>query len=260
MATNFAAPVVYVKNTFQLSDMLYRAYRMARCLKHPGQGLSPSESQECLQVLNSMVDGWKMEDLLIVVTRRTIQNMNLNQKDYSVGPGQDWDMERPEKIHRAGFIVGSGVNIAELPMEILLSFEQYQLFVVKNVGSSIPLALYYQATFPNGTATVWPVPNVASTIAVYVPQYLSEFSTVDDTFEVPDGYREMLQYGLAVKIHELYPETAMEPNIPRMAAVYKSRVKQHQFTPMFNAADPAVTQENKSRRYAGGYPKTWTPY
>ena len=257
---DFSPAITYVKNTFVVSDLLQSAYRLAHALKHPGQGISPSESKEGLDTLNAMIDGWKMEDLLINITRRSVQNMVANQKVYGVGPGQDFDLERPEKIHRAGFIVGTTPNVSEIPMRIILTYEEYAAYVNKNTGSTIPLALYYQATAPFGSATFWPVPTVASQIAIYTPQFLSEFSTVDDAVEAPDGYRDMIMYNLAVRVHQLYPDKPMDSSVTEFASYYKQRVKNHQATPLFIGSDQAVMQESRAGKWAGGMPKTWTPY
>lgn len=258
---NFIPPIVYRQQTVNVGNVLYTAYRMARALKHPKQGISNSESAEGLEILNDMIDGWKIESLLMEYTRRTVQLMVSNQASYSVGPGQDFDLERPEVIHRAGFIIGPEPNTAELPMDIIPTFEQWQQYVCKDVTSSIPLALYYIPSVPNGQARFWPIPNVGSFIAIYTPQLLSEFDTVDDIVEVRKGVREMITYNLAVKVNQRYPEKQMHPTVYTQAEFYKQRVKSNQWVPMLINSDPAAMQE----RYAGwrgipGFPKTWVPY
>ncbi len=257
--SNFQPQLTDVVNTFLVSDMLEQGYRMAGALLHPGQGISPSESAEGLGIANSMIDGMKIEGLLIIFTRRTLQTMNIGQKDYGVGPGQDFDIPRPPKIHRAGFIIGTEPGDAEIPMDVLLTFEQYAEFTVKNTGCGVPLAFYYQGSVPYGTFTVWPVPNLVSQIAVYTPVVLSEFSTVDDAMEMPYGYREMLEYNLAVRVHQRYPGKAMDPSVRAMAVETKARVKNNQWTPLFIGSDKAAMQENR-RSWCGGTPKAWTPY
>lgn len=253
-----AAP--YFQPQFQVSDMLVAAYRMAHALKHPGQGLSPSESVEGLQVLNALIDGWKIETLLILYIRRTIQTMNPNQGVYGVGPGQDFDLERPEHIRRAGFIIAGNPNPAEEPMENILTAEQWARFVVKDMTSTIPLAYYYQAAVPNGAFRVWPVPSITSQIAIYTPQTLSEFSTVDDTVILANGFREMLQYNLAVKIHELYPDKPMASTVMENAIFTKARVKNNLITPLFIGSDGGAIQNASRGAFPGGNPRAWTPY
>ena len=59
MATpNFVPQIQYNDVQVVVADIIYRAARMARALKHPGQGVSvPSESTEFLGILNAMIDG-----------------------------------------------------------------------------------------------------------------------------------------------------------------------------------------------------------
>ncbi len=272
---DFKPVITFNQTSFILGDMLERAARMAGVLKHPGmgggsgQGLAPEEQQEFLQICNSMVDGWKIESLMIEYTRRTIQPFTLNQQDYGVGPGQDWDIERPEKIHRAGFIVTGAQSTppyqsyAEIPMRIILNYEDWASEVVKHVESSYPLMLYYKPAVPIGQATLWPVPNANGTLAIYTPQLLSEFLTLNDPVYVRDGVREMLQYNLAIRIHEVYPANVWDgPSVTRRAEQTMQRVKSNQLTPIFIGSDPAAMQERYTgtNGWVGGTPRAWTPY
>lgn len=263
---DFAPTFAVVPLNVQCGDILTAAYRKAHAIARPGQGISPSEQAEGIAELNSMIDGFKMEDLLIPGYQRTLQNMAIGQKSYSVGPGQDFNIERAERIGRAGFIIGTDPNTAEIPMAVLLTYETYAQYVAKNVGSSIPLAIYYEPFAPTqdgnvfGQAIVWPVPTVVSMIAIYTPTWVQGFSSAEDPVLVPHGWIEMLKYALAVKIHELYPEKPWDPAIPVRAEALKSRVKYHQARPMFIGSDPAVMGEQRSQQWVGGNPKAWTPF
>jgi hypothetical protein len=246
-------------NSWNLISLLNQAYRLSGALKNPGMGISPSESQEALDCLNWMIDGMKIENLMIVLYLRTYQTVQTNKQTYSVGPGQDFDIERPEKIHSAGYILqGQTTSEAELPMEVLLNYTQYAGFVAKNVGSSIPLALYYQATLPYGTVTLWPVPNTTSQIVLYTQATLEQFLTINDPIVVPQGYMEMLVYNLAVRIHQRYPDRPWDASVFEMATFYKERVKNQQLTPIFINSDPAVC-EQRGENYSS-IPKSWVPW
>lgn len=248
------------------TDIAQQAYRLAGGLRHAGQGWSPSESQEALTVANAMINGWAIENLLIMFYIRTVVQLELNKKIYGVGPGQDWDLARPEKIHSAGFILNQDQeNESELQMEIVLSYEQYANMIAKNLGGSIPLVLYYQPTLPYGSATIWPVyngngPNTPTSIALYTQGVLQEFSTIDDPLYLALGWREMLMYNLAVRIHQRppYNKMPMDPSVGEMAIFYKKRVKDQQVTPIFMSSDAAVRSPRTSPTF--GFPKAWVPY
>lgn len=256
---NFVAPYVPVVLQVSIMDIMQRAYRMAQALKNPGTGISPSEQAEGLSTLNAMVDGFKIENLLIPYFIRYVFNLTNGKKDYSVGPGQDFDMERPEKIHRAGFVLNAGTpSEAEIPIDVLLTYEQYAAFVAKNVQSSYPLALYYQPSFPVGTATFWPVTlGGPQPVALYNRAVLQEFQSADDQFYAPQGYREMLMYNLAVKVHELYPDKPMDANVREEAMATKRRVKAQQIRPILISPDAGAG--SKRRDWVGGLPKAFVP-
>jgi hypothetical protein len=187
----------------------------------------------------------------------------VGQSAYSVGPGQDWDLERPEKILAASFIV-EGVpdsTSAEIQMEIVWNYERWQEIITKQVQSTYPLALYYQAAAPYGVARLWPVPNFSpQNVAIYTEQLLSEFVTVDDNVIMRDGWREMMMYNLALKIHQTYPKGIMDASVPIMAKETKDRVKAAQWTPLYVGCDEGARQNSGSRNGLAGYPRTFVPY
>lgn len=262
MSTNFVAPYQPVVNSFQVSDMITAAARKGGALKFAGDGLNNSEFQEFLNLLNAMIDGWKIENLLVQYYIRYVFFLTLNKKDYSVGPGGDFNMDRPEKIYRAGFLFNEGTTEeAELPIKCLLDYTEYAAEVVKNVQSSLPLVLYYQASYPLGTATFWPVISQDMVpVAIYNRAVLQEFQSVDDTVYMPSGWREMLQYNLAVRIHQHppYNREPISPDVEDMAQFYKLRVKDMQITPILTSPDPSAG--TSKGRWFGGLAKAWTPY
>jgi hypothetical protein len=260
MSTNFQPVISYSQPSYQVIQILQQAYRMAGALKNPGTGISvPSETDEGLFIANAMIDGWKTENLMVIYERRTVQDMVIGQQSYSVGPGQDFDIERPEHIRHASFLVGTAPNFTELKMRPILNYQEWQSVILKNMETSYPLMFYYQAAVPYGAFRVWPVPNQVSQIAIYTPQYLSEFATVDDNAVFPDGFREMIIYNLAVRVHQRYPDKPMDPSVAQMAVTYKNRIKSNLMTPMLISADPAVSQEDYNRRFSGGYGQLWIP-
>lgn len=252
----------YYKPVIGVGGILYRAYRKANALMHPGQGISPSEADEGLGLLNSMIDGWKIEGLLMYCTRRSTWDVVIGQAVYSIGPGGDFDMERPEHIHRASYLVPSTPSNrpAEIAMSVILTFEEWQQIIVKSTQSTFPFAIYYQPFVPLGAINFYPVPNQVSTIVLYTPQTMSEVATVDDPIIVPNGFREMLEYNLAVAVHELYPKKPMAASVEVKAEWYKRRVKANQLTPLFVGSDGGAIQNLANAQWLGGKPQTWVPY
>ncbi len=219
-------------------------------------------------MLDHMIDGWKLEALLVEFLIQTDFAIEVNKSVYSVGPGQDWDIERPEKINTAKFVLNRGTQTeASLPITVVTTYQQWSDLVAQLTQSSLPLVLYYQPTPGVGTANLWPVPNVDSVssngayVRLYTPGTLQEFLTWDDQVITPKGYREMIMYNLAVAIHERppYNKRPMSPRTERMAIFTKDRVMAQQMTPVLAYSDEAALGNNR-RGSAYGHPRAWTPY
>lgn len=272
MGSNYVSPALvspssYNINQYLLGNIVQQAYRLAGGLILAGQGINPSEQAEILDITNHFIDGLKLEANFEQFTIRTVVQVVAYKQVYGVGPGQDWDIERPEKITNAGFVIQQGTTSeSEISMFIVDSFEQWQQLVPKLTQSSIPLALYYQGTTPYGSATVWPVPEYNSanaqgaSIAIYSPGYWQEFTSLDDPFVVPHGYREFCMYNLAVRIHQRppYNKQPMDASVPIMAAEYKTRIANALLKPLFAVPDQACIGPNKYG--LGQPPKAWDPY
>lgn len=251
----------------QLSEVVQQMYRMAGVLKAAGRGISPSEQIEGLHIINSLIDGLKIERLFFYQILRTLMNVNaskINPADYLVGTsaGADWVIERPEHILRAGYMVpGQFNNESEIPMQVLTDYTEYQAIVNKQTTSSMSWVLYYRASLPNGTARLWPVPYINFQVAIYTPGYVNEFANLTDVIEIPKGYRDYFEYGGAVAVHDRYPESHMLPGVEKRAEMYKSRIKAAQFTPAFIRSDPAAQAQVDvqqvgwwgAREFPGGY-------
>lgn len=281
MSTNYQSPALvspssYTITQWTIGQIATQALRLAGALKLPGQGASPSEQQEALDVLDHMIDGFKIESLLMQFLIQTDFAIQAGKSVYSVGPGRDWDIERPEKINTAKFVLNRGTQTeASLPITVVTTYQQWSDLVAQLVQSSLPLILYYQPTAgtvasgstPTGTANLWPVPNVDSVsnngayVRLYTPGYLQEFLTWDDQVITPKGYREMIMYNLAVAIHDRPPYNVrpMSPRVERMAVFTKDRVMAQQMTPVLAYSDEAALGGTR-RGSAFGHPRAWTPY
>lgn len=254
-------------DAIQVGPLLTQAYRKSGALKHAGQQISPSEMAEAMFVANMMLNAWKIDRLLVIYYKRQVVSVVSGQKDYSVGPGQDWDMERVERLAGAGYLLQPETTTeSELPVELVVSYEQYQNIVSKRVTTNYPLVLYYKSLVhevpgvaPTGIATLWPTPNQAASMAIYWPVTLDKFTDPEEIVYMPKGYQEAILYNLAVRIHQNYPGSPMDGTVPLMATSALERVRNMQMIPLLATSDPASLGTN-AKPYWYGYPKAWTPY
>ncbi len=246
-----------------LIEPMTQSYRLAGGLLAAGRGINGSQQDEGLHVYNAILDGLKIERLFWPEVRRTVMPVTQGNRDYSVGALVDnanWVIERPENILRSGYLIPGSVTETEVPMYVCRSYVDYQQITNKGVVSSLSWVLYYKATLPTGTATIWPVPSQNFNVAIYTPGYVDEFTDVMATVLWPKGWREFIEYNGAVALHDRNPLWKMSPTVEARAQMWKARVAAATWKPMPMRSDPAALARPDAvgywwgaREWPGGY-------
>lgn len=167
-----------------------------------------------LYALQALIDSWSTDKLSIFKIRQYYFPLVANQKEYTIGPGGDFDIPRPMNIEVATVTYGGSVtfnestglyelaqtpNIQDIPIEVL-TMEQYAAVAVKNQPATYPTKVYDNGNFPLRTLSFWPVPTTAQPITLWVWQPLVDPETLDDEVNFPKGYERALRYNLAVEL------------------------------------------------------------
>jgi hypothetical protein len=209
------------------SDILYPALRLLRLIR-PGQGPQPEILTEALAALNSMIDSWNIERLMIYAVLRSVFTLVASDGDYSIGPSGDWLVDsRPSRVEKAGLIdISNPAQPLELPIEVL-TLDKWKAITLKSLASTLPLSLYYDQNLDvgSGMVYVWPVPTVANQVALYLWRSLLMFQSVEEAFDVPQGYLRALKYNLAVELAPSYENAVLSPRVVQTAAESKARIK-----------------------------------
>jgi hypothetical protein len=223
------------------SDLIYSALRIAGILRGPDRTPSDSEINDALKVLNSLLDSWSIERLLIWSFQRNLYPLTASKQDYSIAPGlalPDWDAVRPVRIEMAGlFLTDTGL---ELPVRVL-TVERWKEIPLKSVASTLPLRLYYEAAFPVGIVHVYPVPTIANQMVLYAwPQVLAQVETADAVMFLPPAYQRCLEYNLAKELSVRYPQFKLSPLALQIADESKSAIKSLNAPTLEMECDPAL--------------------
>ena len=187
-----------------VEKIIVRALRLIKVYE-AGQQLDEDEAQDALEVLNAMLDGWSTEKLMLYHRVKLSIPFVLNQNEYTIGPGGDFDTEWRQDIENAfarDTQAESGRNDFDWPMEKITN-DQYTGITLKQLSSSYPTYFYYRPTFPLGVITVWPNPGQGLEFHLNVLQRLANFSNIADEVSLPPGYKRAIEYNLAM---ELAPE------------------------------------------------------
>lgn len=223
------------------SQIVQTAYRLAGIQAEAGRGYSVSQGTEGLAVLNSMLDSMKTERLLVLVMSRQRFDIIPNQASYTVGPGGDCDIARPEKLWGAGYIFTDTQPEVEVALDCW-NEQQWKANTIKDFSAPIPSAAYYQASFDaagRGLLYLWPVAtnNAAFTLYVWDNASLSQVASLDTVLIFPPGYQAMIEMNLAVWIAARFPRAKLSPITVALANSTKAWVKNVNTPVLYMVAD-----------------------
>ena len=220
----------------------------------PGESLTDADAKAGFTRLNGMLDAWQSERLTIFNLNRSVFTFVANQASYTMGPGTTGTPAlpasfvttvRPTFIDRAAILFGSGINVAEIPLEVLTD-DKWAEIRIKTVTSSLPTKVYYNATVPHGTLTYWPVPTDTTVYPIlYLPLPMTRVATLDTELILAPAYEEALRYNLALKFCPPFGKQA-DPMVVKMATDGKALIKRANIRIDELKCDPGVLQGGAS--------------
>lgn len=80
-----------------IRDLITSSFRLLGTIQ-ANEVPSPEDMDNAFDSLNSMLDSWSTEKLSIYSMNQYKFEFNPGQKEYTVGPGGDWDIDRPMEI------------------------------------------------------------------------------------------------------------------------------------------------------------------
>lgn len=199
-----------------------------------GETGSADEIEDGRMALNSMLDGWSTEKLLVYALTREEFSLAGSQQDYLIGPSGDFATPRPVSIQSA-FVKQSN---AELPVNILTIGDWNQISV-KDVSGTFPTKLYYEPTSPSGKISVWPKPASTSTLVLYTLKPITSFSNVSDVVSFPTGYERAIIFNLAIELAPEYGRSA-PAEVVTIATASKAAIKSINMQPEFLGVDQSL--------------------
>lgn len=165
---------------------------------------SPSgdEASDGLESLNDLIGSWSNDSLLIYARVSESFPLVSGQSSYTIGSGGDFDTSRPLQILTAFTRIGS------IDYEIdIINDTAFDGITQKDISSSIPEVLYYDASNPLATITIYPVPTTG-TLHIRSEKQLTEFTTLDTDVDLPPGWDRALIYNLALELASEYGQPA----------------------------------------------------
>ena len=203
-----------------------------------GETPTGQEATDALRVLNNLLEVWNTENLTVLTTEDQTFTFVPGQASYTIGPGGDWVGTRPIQIASAY----TRYQGTDFPLQEVTD-DWYNLVATKNQQSQIPLWFRYEADFPLATITLWPVPDVASTMTITANKPFGPVASTAAVLNLAPGYEQALRYALAVHLAPEY-----QVNVPQIvvdiAKGSKAQIKRANIKPQVARFDPAIVSDN----------------
>lgn len=125
---------------------------------------------------------------------------------YTVGPGGDFDIVRPDRLEAAYIrqLVPSNPSPVDWPLRIIQSREEYSQITLKNLTAAPSEAVFYDSGFPLGAVYPWPVPNSQYQLHLLVKSVLSQFDNLEDVVNLPPEYEQAIYAQIKVQARSAY--------------------------------------------------------
>jgi hypothetical protein len=187
-------------------DFVTRALRITGALS-VGEILDDEEANDGIQLFNDMLGYWATQSLTIPYVASAQYSTVAGQKVYSLGPGGNWNGVRPERLRSAIMrLTNTGSGAYDVPLTMLDQY-QYSQVALKDIASTQSQAFYYEAQYPLGFFTLYPVPSSVFGIVLSYDTIFDEVTLDSDLSGLPKGYALAVQYNLAALLAVEYKRT-----------------------------------------------------
>ncbi len=211
--------------TITALDLIKRAMRIMRVL---GTDTNPTtqEGTDGLYALNSMLEAWGIERLMVYQVQQTTHTWPANSASRTMGVGGDFNTTRPTKIAEEGNYMRDGNTSIDYPLFWLGDRDSYDRILLKSTTSSYPQWLFADMGYPLMTIYLWPVPTQSLSLHLNSWKPLQSFSSLTDALALPPGYQRAIEYNLAIEYAPEFGSAAnLSDDVRRIAAQSKANIK-----------------------------------
>lgn len=186
------------------SDVILQALKKAGILG-VGQSAQAEDMSDALDDLNDMLAQWQRKRWLVWHLINA-SKVSTGAVSYTVGPGGDFNIARPDRLESAFFrqTIQSQPNKIDYPLEIIEARETYNNIALKEL-TSFPSYIFYDAAYPLGVIYPWPLPQASIyEVFITVKPSLGQFTSLGETIQFPPEYIPAFKWNLAVRLCASY--------------------------------------------------------
>lgn len=215
-------------------------------VKESGGTLTASEASDSLSILNSMLDSWSIEGLMIYQTVQSQYSWSAGNTSRTIGTGGNFNGPRPDSIEPGTFFRDQ--NGIDRPVDILRDRQSYDSYASKTATSTtIPISLFLDPGYPLATLYCYPTPSITLSLFLNYQSSLQNFATVNDSLSLPPGYQWAIEHNLAVALESVF-QTAANPSVMKIATESKKIIKRNNHIPITSYTEAADLTSSR-----GGY-------
>jgi hypothetical protein len=227
----------------------------------------PPQAQDtaiCLEALNALMDSLSnsLSNIFTITPLRFL--LTANKEAYTLGPGGDWDTPRPMRIETANVMlypaIGGDGSIGQTSSTQffglkLANYSQFAQQPLRFVGSTWPTMLYDDCAYPLRTVRLWPVPQNAFAIELWMWAPLSTYTDLTADLNLPKGYERYLTLKLAVEVAPEFGKQVSDTtraNLEQAETAIKTLNKQ---TQVVTPSDAGLSLTGRAQRRPALYPR-----
>lgn len=215
-------------------DLITKSMRLIGAL---GQSESPTtdEANDGLSALNTMLDGWSIEKLLVYQILQENFTWASGQSSRTIGSGGNFNTTRPTKLEDAF----TRINDIDYPYTVV-DKEIYDAQADKTAQSDYPEIVYFSQSVPLGTIYGYPVPNGSIDFYINSWKQLQSFAALTTDLALPAGYRRAIEFNLAIELHAEYPDLSLPESVRIIAGQSKAAIKRLNSQTIVSQTDVSV--------------------
>ncbi|MNE04068.1 hypothetical protein D3C80_965910 [compost metagenome] len=214
-----------------------------------GQTASAEDMNDAFKLLQMMLGQWQV-DRFAVFHLITTSKVCTGAQSYTIGPGGDFNIPRPDRISSAFIrqLTQDQPNQADYPLTIIDAREDYNRITLKEQGTW-PVYLFYDSGFPMGTLYPWSIPDSQFELFVTTYAQIQNFANLQDSFDLPSQYEEAIMWNLAGRLRPMY---GMQPDvtISQLAMASLNTVKGSNTQIPRMQIDPVLTRRGTYNPYS----------
>lgn len=205
-----------------------------------GDTLTTAEQTAYLADLNTMLDSWRLDKLLVYRVLENTFTLQVGFDTYTIGAGGNFNIERPDRLEDTCFIMYQNTQYSvRVVDEKTLTAQQTQ------AQTQMPRMIYLDPAFPLANIFFDYTPDKAYEFHLKSWASLQQFTSVNDVLTLPSGYQRALESNFALEVAGGY--ISASPEVVKMAKESKTKIMQQNTRTTYLTLDAGVTQGRRLR-------------